>query len=63
MNGYSGFTPMSYRRRADVFWRFPEPGVIEAMKSEGATHLMVHLERFGTAKRPASVRSSTRVLT
>jgi hypothetical protein len=47
MNGYSGFTPMSYRRRADVFWRFPEPGVVEAMKSEGATHIMVHLERFG----------------
>ena len=46
MNGTSGFTPMSYRRRAAEFWFFPRAGTVEAMKREGATHLMVHLDRF-----------------
>ena len=47
MNGYSGATPMSYRRRAESFWYFPRDWAIAAMKREGATHVMVHLERFG----------------
>jgi hypothetical protein len=47
MNGYSGLTPDSYRRRAQWFWFFPEPWAIEAMRKEGATHVMVHLEQFG----------------
>jgi hypothetical protein len=46
MNGHSGFTPMSYRRRAEAFWFFPEAWAIEAIRAEGATHLMVHLELF-----------------
>jgi hypothetical protein len=48
MNGYSGFTPMSYRRRADAFWFFPEDWAIRAIHDEGATHVMVHLARFGS---------------
>jgi hypothetical protein len=47
MNGYSGLTPDSYRRRAQWFWFFPEQWAIDAMRSEGATHVMVHLEQFG----------------
>jgi hypothetical protein len=47
MNGTSGATPMSYRRRAESFWYFPRDWAIESMKKEGATHVMVHLERFG----------------
>ena len=47
MNGYSGFTPDSYRRRAQWFWFFPERWAIEAMRKEGATHVMVHFEQFG----------------
>ena len=67
MNGYSGYTPASYRRRAASFWFFPENWAIDAIKSEGATHLMVHLERFGReaeavkqaiARRPTSTRRS-----
>ncbi|MFI5177979.1 MAG: hypothetical protein ACHQO8_05435 [Vicinamibacterales bacterium] len=46
MNGYSGFTPDSYRRRAASFWSFPEAWAIDAIKREGATHIMVHLKRF-----------------
>ena len=47
MNGTSGFTPASYRRRADSFWFFPRDWAIDAIKKEGATHVMVHLPRFG----------------
>lgn len=46
-NGYSGFTPDSYRRRAQWFWFFPEPWAIATMRPEGVTHVMVHLEQFG----------------
>jgi hypothetical protein len=47
MNGYSGFTPDSYRRRTESFWFFPEEWAIAAIVHSGATHLMVHLDRFG----------------
>ena len=47
MNGYSGYTPDAYRRRAAAFWFFPEPWAIAAMRREGVTDVMVHLERFG----------------
>jgi hypothetical protein len=47
MNGYSGYTPDAYRRRALSFWFFPEPWAVAAMRREGATHVMVHLEQFG----------------
>ena len=47
MNGYSGYTPDAYRRRAAAFWFFPEERAFYAMKNEGVTHVMVHLERFG----------------
>lgn len=46
MNGYSGATPASYRRRAEAFWYFPRDWAIDAMIQEGATHVMVHLDRF-----------------
>jgi hypothetical protein len=47
MNGTSGLTPVSYRRRAAAFWFFPEEWAIAAMIDEGVTHVMVHLEQFG----------------
>jgi hypothetical protein len=46
MNGHSGFTPLTYRRRAESFWFFPEDWAIDAIRAEGATHVMVHLELF-----------------
>jgi len=46
MNGYSGFTPDSYRRRSETFWFFPEERAFDAIRREGATHVMVHLSRF-----------------
>ena len=47
MNGYSGFTPDSYRERTGSFWFFPEPWAVDAIRASDATHVMVHLERFG----------------
>jgi len=47
MNGYSGYTPQSYRDVAWTFWHFPEPHVLDAMRGAGATHLMLHPKRFG----------------
>jgi hypothetical protein len=47
MNGYSGVAPMSYRTHAESFWFFPESWAVDAIRAAGATHVMVHLERFG----------------
>ena len=58
MNGYSGYTPDSYRRRTESFWFFPEAWAIDAIRREGATHLMVHLSRFS----PEEATEISRVL-
>lgn len=58
MNGYSGYTPDSYRRRTSSFWFFPEAWAIDAMKQDGVTHVMVHLEKFT----PQEVRTINEVL-
>ncbi|HET7219847.1 MAG TPA: hypothetical protein VFJ02_17440 [Vicinamibacterales bacterium] len=47
MNGYSGYVPGSYRQNANVFWYFPEPHAVEAMRRAGVTHVMIHPEKFG----------------
>jgi len=48
MNGYSGYVPDSYRQYAAQFWYFPEEHAIQAMRRAGATHVIVHPEKFGT---------------
>ncbi|MEO8070719.1 MAG: hypothetical protein ABI652_04915 [Acidobacteriota bacterium] len=50
MNGTSGVTPASYRARAASFWFFPRDWAIDAIVRDGATHVMVHLERFSAAE-------------
>lgn len=47
MNGYSGVTPMSYRRHSERLWFFPEPRAFNELRDAGVTHVMVHLEKFG----------------
>lgn len=47
MNGYSGYTPASYVKFADVFWYFPRDYAIDAIRRAGVTHVMVHPDRFG----------------
>ncbi|MGH8639193.1 MAG: hypothetical protein ACREUZ_18820, partial [Burkholderiales bacterium] len=46
MNGYSGYTPGSYRRIARTFAAFPEERAIQAMRKAGVTHVTVHADRF-----------------
>lgn len=46
MNGYSGYTPESYREVAWPFWNFPAEWSIEAMRAAGVTHIVVHTPRF-----------------
>lgn len=48
MNGYSGATPMSYRRYSETLWYFPEARAFPTLRDAGATHVMVHLEKFGS---------------
>jgi hypothetical protein len=48
MNGYSGYTPVSYAKFADAFWYFPRDYAIDAIRRAGVTHVMVHPERFGS---------------
>jgi hypothetical protein len=45
-NGASGLTPLSYRRRADPLWYFPDRRAFDAITREGITHVMVHREHF-----------------
>jgi hypothetical protein len=46
MNGYSGYIPDSYRAWADRLWFFPEPRAMDAIRDSGATHVMIHAEKF-----------------
>jgi hypothetical protein len=47
LNGYSGYTPASYRRLAWILWYFPRDEAIAAMRDAGVTHVMVHPARLG----------------
>jgi hypothetical protein len=58
-NGYSGFTPMSYRDRARTLWFFPDQEAVDTLTRLGATHAMVHLERFGS-EAPSVIRALER---
>jgi hypothetical protein len=46
MNGYSGYTPATYREVAWAFWNFPADWSIDAMRAAGVTHVVVHPGRF-----------------
>jgi hypothetical protein len=46
MNGYSGYTPVTYVVYAAVFWYFPRDYAIDAMKRAGVTHVVVHPAAF-----------------
>ena len=46
LNGYSGYTPRSYARRAHVLWTFPSGESIKELDNTGVTHVVVHLNRY-----------------
>ena len=41
LNGYSGFTPQSYRRHAEALRPFPHGGSIDYLREVGVTHVVV----------------------
>jgi hypothetical protein len=47
MNGYSGYTPTSYREVAWLLWYFPDPRAFPPMTKNGVTHVMFHPHRWG----------------
>jgi hypothetical protein len=54
LNGYSGFTPASYRRRADVLWYFPfRPASFDELDRAGVRYVVLHLEDYGSQRREA----------
>jgi hypothetical protein len=55
MNGYSGYTPGTYRKNAETFWYFPREHAIQAMRQAGATHVMIHPHAFGNEDEQAQM--------
>ena len=41
LNGFSGFTPQSYRRHAEALRQFPDQESISYLRKEGVTHVVV----------------------
>jgi hypothetical protein len=60
VNGYSGYTPASYRRVAWTFWNFPREDAIQAMRDFGVTHFTVHPDRYGSRLEDAIERLARR---
>ena len=46
LNGYSGFAPRSYRRMARALERFPDVRALDALRTAGVTHVVVHLDEY-----------------
>lgn len=54
LNGYSGFTPASYRRKADILWYFPQwPSSFEELDRAGVRYVVVHLDQYGSSRAEA----------
>jgi hypothetical protein len=47
MNGYSGYTPTTYRDVAWLIWYFPDARAFPPMNANGVTHIMFHPHRWG----------------
>ena len=47
MNGYSGYTPTTYRDVAWLLWYFPDARAFPPMKANGVTHVTFHPHRWG----------------
>jgi hypothetical protein len=60
MNGYSGYTPATYRNFAWTFWYFPRAAAIDAMRAAGVTHFTVHPRRLGASKAEETIEILSR---
>jgi hypothetical protein len=46
LNGYSGFTPESYRQHAEVLRAFPDRASLDYLRALGVSHVVVHENLF-----------------
>lgn len=46
LNGYSGFTPESYIRRAELLQDFPSEAAVAELERSGVTHVVVHFNYY-----------------
>ncbi|HTV01836.1 MAG TPA: hypothetical protein VMF13_14910 [Luteitalea sp.] len=54
LNGYSGFTPASYRRHADALWYFPfRAASFDMLRETGVRYVVLHLADYGSQRRDA----------
>jgi len=54
LNGYSGFTPASYRRRADILWYFPfRAASFDELDRAGVRYLVMHVVDYGSQRQDA----------
>lgn len=54
LNGYSGFTPASYRKRADVLWYFPfRDASFDELDRADVRYLVLHLREYGSQRQQA----------
>ncbi len=54
LNGYSGFSPGSYRRRADTLWYFPfRPASFDELVRADVRYVVLHLEQYGSQQTEA----------
>jgi hypothetical protein len=61
LNGYSGFTPVSYVEHYQAVSEFPDTASIAALRRFGVSHAVVHLERYdaaGAKEMSVSLRSA-----
>jgi len=49
LNGYSGFLPASYVRHFDALSGFPDANAIVGLRTEGVTHVFVHIDEISPA--------------
>jgi hypothetical protein len=49
LNGYSGFMPLSYLRHWEAFRDFPDPAVLDRLRTAGVTHIVVHVNEVPDA--------------
>jgi hypothetical protein len=54
LNGYSGFTPASYRRHADSLWYFPfRAASFDVLRDADVRYVVLHLDGYGSQRRQA----------
>lgn len=62
LNGYSGFTPVSYNRHAEIMSAFPSQTSVRDLRAIGVTHVLLHKRRIAPETVAACATASTLTL-